>query len=117
MKILVCGSRHWAKRQPIATRLSFFNVNEHHTIIEGGAPGADTVARSVALKLGFDVITLWANWERDGKAAGPIRNRKMLSMKPDLVLAFHEDLSKSKGTADTVREAQRLGIKVEVHSS
>lgn len=117
MKILICGSRNWAKRKPIEMRLSFFNVNEDHTIIEGGAEGADSVARSVALKLGYDVITVWANWEKYGKPAGPRRNRMMLDMKPDLVLAFHEDLAKSKGTADTVREAQKRGIKVEVHSS
>jgi hypothetical protein len=117
MKILVCGSRDWSKRKPIETRLSLFNVNEDHTIIEGGAPGADTEARYVALDLGFDVVTVWANWEKYGKSAGPRRNRAMLDMKPDLVLAFHEDLSKSKGTSDTVREAQRRGIKVEVHNS
>src|SRR6185295_7826819 len=93
MKILICGARDWVLRGPIQRRLSLLNVNESHTIIEGGAQGADTVARTVALELGFDVITVWANWEKHGKAAGPIRNRKMLAMQPDLVLAFHEDLS------------------------
>ena len=117
MKILICGSRDWFLAGPIEKRLSLLNVNEDHTIIEGGAEGADRVARSVGLAYGFDVVTVWANWEKYGKAAGPRRNRAMLDMKPDLVLAFHKDLSKSKGTADTVREAQKRGIKVEVHSS
>ena len=43
----------------------------------------------------------------------------MLDQKPDLVLAFHDDLGKSRGTADTVGEAKRRGIPVEhvFHSS
>lgn len=116
MKVIVCGSRDWGKRRPIETILSFFNINEDHTVIEGGAPGADTLARTVALELGFDVVTVWANWEKYGKAAGPRRNRAMLDMKPDLVLAFHDDMAKSKGTLDIVAEAKRRGIKVEIHS-
>jgi len=31
-------------------------------------------------------------------------------MKPDLVLAFHRDLTKSKGTRDTVEQARRAGV-------
>ena len=33
-------------------------------------------------------------------------------LEPRLVIAFHHDLSKSKGTADTVQEAKKRGIKV-----
>jgi hypothetical protein len=46
------------------------------------------------------VIAMPADWANHGKAAGPIRNRKMLDLKPDLVLAFHADLTNSKGTKD-----------------
>jgi hypothetical protein len=34
--------------------------------------------------------------------------------KPDLVLAFHNDIEHSKGTADMVRRAARAGVRVEV---
>ena len=36
----------------------------------------------------------------------------MLAMKPDLVLAFSNDLSNDKGTRDTVNKATKKGIKV-----
>jgi hypothetical protein len=39
----------------------------------------------------------------------------MLDLKPDLVIAFHEDLNVSKGTMDCILEANRRGIKVEIH--
>ena len=44
------------------------------------------------------------------KAAGPARNREMLKEKPDIVLAFHNDIEKSKGTKDMVMAANKAGI-------
>jgi hypothetical protein len=55
-----------------------------------------------------------ADWNRFGPAAGPIRNRLMLDENPDLVIAFHSDLSNSRGTADTVTEARSRKITAEV---
>lgn len=50
-----------------------------------------------------------ADWHRDGKAAGPIRNRRMLlEGMPDLVVAFPG----GRGTADMVRRARAAGIEV-----
>lgn len=112
MLILVCGSRNWNIMGPVMARLE--KLPKLSTIVEGGCEGADKLARQAADVLGFDVIEYPANWNGRGKAAGPYRNRKMLDLKPDLVIAFHENLETSKGTADTVREAKRRGIPVEV---
>ena len=50
-----------------------------------------------------------------GKAAGPIRNREMLrDGGPEMVAAFHTDLSQSKGTLDMVRIARSAGVPVKV---
>ena len=50
-----------------------------------------------------------AEWKKHGKAAGPIRNRKMLQDgKPDLVLAFPG----GRGTANMVELATDAGIRV-----
>jgi hypothetical protein len=40
----------------------------------------------------------------------------MLDTKPDLVIAFHEDIESSKGTKDCIKEARRRGIAVDVVS-
>lgn len=114
MKVLVCGDRNWNDEGKIESRLR--SLPPRTVVIEGEARGADEMARDVAIRLGLPVQKFPADWTLHGRAAGPIRNRKMLDEGPDLVIAFHPDLSKSKGTADTVREAKRRGIPVEVIS-
>lgn len=114
MKVLVCGDRLWSDRETIEARLRLLPADA--VVIEGEARGADSIARDIAIALGFRVMRFPADWALHGRAAGPIRNRKMLDEGPALVLAFHPDLASSRGTADTVREAKRRGIPVEVIS-
>lgn len=85
-----------------------------YIIMTGGASGADTIAHEVAKKLGLETIVVEAEWNKYGRAAGPLRNRKMLDLKPEGVIAFHRDIQKSKGTIDCMREAMRRGIRVEL---
>lgn len=68
------------------------------------------MAREIAEELNIPFKPFPANWTKHGKAAGPIRNREMLDENPDLVLAFHTDIENSKGTADTLCEAEDRGI-------
>ena len=114
MKVLVCGDRNWTNREAIRAWLCKLQDWDYTTVIEGEARGADTIAKEEAQRIGMRVLKYPAQWNTYGRAAGPIRNREMLDQCPDLVLAFHSDLSKSKGTADCVREARKRGIKVEV---
>lgn len=109
--ILCCGSRHWTDGKRIFERLSKEPLGT--VIIEGEAEGADLLSKHAAILLGFKVIAVKADW-RIGRGAGPVRNRKMLDMQPTKVIAFHPDLTKSRGTRDCVQEAMSRGIPVEV---
>ena len=80
-------------------------------VIEGGAPGVDTVTRKVCEELHVHCLEMKALWNFHSHGAGPIRNRMMLSLDPDLVIAFHWDLNDSKGTKNCYEQAQKLGIK------
>jgi hypothetical protein len=55
-----------------------------------------------------------ADWDRYGKGAGPIRNKQMLDENPDIemVIAFHTNLTNSKGTKNMIDRAKRRNIKV-----
>lgn len=112
MKVLVCGGREWFDWKTLERRL--LELPAETTIIEGGAEGADAFARMFAQGRKWPYMEFKANWKAYGRSAGPIRNRKMLDEKPDLVLAFHNDYEHSKGTKDCVEEAKRRGIPVEV---
>ena len=114
MKVLVCGDRNWIDWEEIRDQLKALKTLGYTDLIEGEARGADTLAREEGEELGFVVHPFPANWDKYHKAAGSIRNREMLDQCPDLVLAFHHDLSKSKGTKDCVMEARKRGIKVKL---
>ena len=116
MKVLCCGSRLWVQRRPIHREL--VKLPPRSIIIHGNAIGADAIANSVARALGFTVRAYSANWPAFGKIAGRLRNREMLvaehtDAEPiDLVLAFAEDFSASKGTRDMTELAERVQIEV-----
>ena len=108
MRVLVCGGRDYHNSNHVNDALSEIRPS---VVIEGGARGADFLAADWArANLGVDaLITFRADWERNGKAAGPIRNQKMLDEgKPDLVVAFPG----GRGTADMISRAIRAGIAV-----
>ena len=109
MKILICGDRNWSNVKLIEETIK--NYPELRTIIEGGAPGADAIAREVARTLHIPYIEVRANWRRFGLAAGPKRNKAMLEMKPDLVIAFHNNIIESKGTGNCLCQAEDKNIR------
>ncbi|MGN6147079.1 DUF2493 domain-containing protein [Rhizobium sp.] len=114
MRVLVCGGRDYNNRDRIALALKDYRAPKvtdvsEHVIIVGGATGADTLAEEWADVWGVRKRVFMADWKKHGKAAGPIRNQKMLEDgKPDIVLAF----GGGRGTADMIRRAQAAGIPV-----
>ena len=120
MKVLVCGSRDWADPKPVISRLHALRMTALHrgealAIIHGGARGADTIAGAWGSRQRFSVQPFPADWDRNGKRAGILRNLAMLDERPDLVLAFQRN--GSRGTQHTIDEALRRGISVEVHTA
>jgi hypothetical protein len=110
MKALVCGGRGYTDAERMArvmdAAVERLGVTE---IIQGGAPGADHLAKQWALTHGIPQTEFPADWSRFPKAAGPIRNQQMLDEgKPDLVIAFPG----SDGTANMVGKAKKAGIRV-----
>lgn len=118
MKVVVSGSREWKLLAPIYDALKSARDKvgaPNVTVIHGGARGADQLAAKIARTLGMEVIEVPALWEKYGRAAGALRNIKMLDEhKPDLVLAFC--LDGSRGTMHTVEEAMKRHIPVNLYS-
>lgn len=121
LHVLVCGGRNydpaeawnWLERNlsdAIAERWQRWgSAAKVGTLLHGGARGADEGAADWGKSEHLRVLCYPANWKRDGKAAGPIRNQRMLDEgKPDLVIAFPGGV----GTADMVRRARAAGVEV-----
>lgn len=110
MKVLVCGGRGYDDKEKVYSTLDRVHADADGdiTIIHGGAKGADTLAGLWAKERKVLYEVYHANWKRDGRGAGILRNIEMLEEgKPDLVIAFPGGI----GTADMVRRAK--GAKVE----
>lgn len=110
MKVLVCGGRHFSDRV-----FAYQILDEAHkavgfySLMTGAAQGADRIALDWAHRNGVSSWQIPAEWEKYGKAAGPIRNQKMLDVgKPDLVIAFPG----GKGTTHMVKIARAAGVEV-----
>jgi hypothetical protein len=89
------------------------NQLEITRIIEGGAKGVDRNAKAYAMQKGIPFEEYPANWDKYGKAAGPIRNKQMLDEgQPDLVIAFLAP--NSKGTKNMIEQATKAGVPVKV---
>lgn len=115
MKILVCGGRDYLDYTTIQ-KVLYDTVDRYDPddvlIIQGGAKGADFLAKVFAYCYGWGGLACKeypADWKRYGKKAGPIRNQQMLDEEePDLVLAFGGGV----GTNDMITRAKKAGTEV-----
>lgn len=111
MIVLVCGGRNYADRIHLWDVLEAFETlfGPIAQLIHGGARGADRLAGEWATLRHIPVRQFPAQWDKNGRAAGPLRNQQMLDEgKPDIVVAFPG----GAGTADMVRRAHAADIKV-----
>ncbi len=126
MKILIAGGRWFgydknclseADQQRVKEDIEYFEycmakiqekVEITH-IIQGGATGADMLAKTWANNHNMPQTEYKADWHIHGKAAGPIRNQQMLEeSKPDLVVVFPG----GPGSTNMFRQATKAKIKI-----
>ena len=90
MKVLICGDRNWKDWRKIAHRL--IDLPDDTNIMMGDCNGADRIATHVSDYLQNwnleDIVVFYANWDKHGKKAGPIRNIEMLDEKPFLKTSY-----------------------------
>lgn len=110
MRVLVCGGRDYNDRSMVVNVLTKLHVEIGVScLIEGGARGADRMAREWAETSIVPIETYEADWECYGSFAGPKRNKVMLDEgKPDIVVAFPG----GKGTRNMIRQARKHGVEV-----
>ena len=79
-KLIIAGSRNCSNYLLVAHESLRFIIKHKlgiPTIVSGTADGADKLGEKFANQYGLSVERCPANWDRYGKMAGMIRNRKM----------------------------------------
>jgi len=108
-------TRTWARMCPYGASVKLAGL------VHGGAPGIDTIAQAWADHQELPVVAIDAKWEAQGNAAGPIRNKLMLTKAAKWLetnLGTQKDASiapmvlclafpgpESKGTIDFIKQA------------
>jgi len=77
------------------------------TLLHGDSRGVDRAVAAAVRRRGFAVSPFPADWDRYGKAAGPLRNEQMLKQ-ADHLIAFIG----GRGTEHCVRTAEKMGKSV-----
>ena len=109
MLVLVTGGRKYEDRLCVFDNLDVVHAVQPITLlIEGGARGADRLAREWAIARGVRYETMNADWDRYGRAAGVIRNGEMLDRRPRILVAFPG----GNGTDNCCRQADEKRIPV-----
>lgn len=124
-RAIVTGSRIYPNEADVWDALSMvvaerLGPGDTLTVVHGDCPtGADRFAHNWCAAQDAMTYTSYrvveerypADWDRHGKAAGPIRNQEMVDLGADLVLAFV--FGPSRGTHHCIAAAERAGIPIE----
>lgn len=112
MHVIIAGGRDFVDSNRMGEVLDrLFSLNKPDSIICGMANGADKLGWEYARSRGIAIQEFPANWDDHGKAAGPIRNRKMAEVATHLV-AFWD--GRSAGTKHMISVAEKMGLQIRV---
>lgn len=111
MRVIIAGSRDLHCYDVLLEMIEEcgWNITE---IISGGAKGVDALGERYATEMNIPLKIYPANWEKHGRAAGPIRNRKMAENADALIAIARrtKDGYMTRGTANMIETASKMGL-------
>lgn len=111
MRVGIVGSRKFTNFYEVRAEC-LKHLKDGYQIKSGGAIGVDTYAQHIAKELGLEITIFYPNYAKYGRPA-PFKRNTLIAENSDLLLAFfRKDHVMEGGTLDTVKKAQKLGIKV-----
>jgi len=114
-RVVVAGSRDYNDYLKAKKYIEYAisGVKDYCTMvfISGGCRGADMLGERYAKENGYKIARYPADWEKYGRSAGPIRNRKMADIS-DLVICFWD--GKSRGTKSMIDYCRKIGKPIKV---
>lgn len=105
MKTIIAGSRTFNDAHLLKDKLDAYRKEHMITeIVSGGASGADALGEAYAILNGIQIKMFNADWNKHGRAAGPIRNRQMAEYADALIVVWD---GTSKGTKNMIDEMHK----------
>ncbi len=110
MKVIIAGGREINDYDLLlkAVLNAGFDIT---AVVSGGARGADAMGERFAEEAGLQLFKFPADWDKHGRAAGPIRNQVMGDF-ADALIALWD--GQSRGTKHMIDYATKKGLKVHV---
>ena len=108
MKTIIAGSRTINDQALVdqAVADSQFTITE---VVCGTAEGVDQCGQEWANEHGIPIRWFPADWEEEGKKAGPLRNERMAKYAEAAIIVWD---GISRGTADMIVRAKRHKLKL-----
>lgn len=110
MNVIIAGSRTYEDYDVLLDCIEQANINITK-VISGGASGVDKLGERYAQENNKMLEVHLAQWNKHGKAAGPIRNRQMAAVADGLIALWD---GKSPGTKNMIDEANKKNLVVYV---
>ena len=118
-RIIIAGSRQFNGYHNMLTELDNLGIHLINSInpieiVSGHASGADTLGERFAKAYHYPLKIFPAEWDKYGRAAGPIRNEQMAKYAAEadrgMLIAF--PIGESKGTRNMIKLAQQYGLEI-----
>ena len=104
MKLAIVGGRDFQDYELMKQILEAYR-NEVELVVSGGAKGTDALAERWAEENNIPTKVFYPDWKKYGRAAGPIRNKEIVS-NAEFVIAFWNGTS--RGTKNDVELAKKM---------
>lgn len=101
-KVIIAGSREFDNYDMLKEKCDKIlsrkvNEGEEIVIVSGTAKGADTLGEKYAEERGYKIERYPANWDKYGKRAGYLRNKKMAEVS-NACIVFLSSKAENKGS-------------------
>lgn len=115
IKIIIAGSRNFEHYTLLKFKcdaiLKELKAEHEIQIVSGTAKGADQLGERYARENHYICKRFEADWDKNGKSAGFIRNEEMAKYS-DYLIAFWD--GKSNGTKNMIAVASRYNLKIRI---
>lgn len=112
MRVIIAGGREFNNYELLKEKCDIaLSKTENIEIVSGTANGADKLGEQYAKEKGYTIKQFPADWDRNGKSAGYIRNEEM-AMYADAAIIFWDGAS--KGTKHMIQLAKTYKLKVKL---